>query len=47
VVGAFAFGTFAVEDTVADTDQSTGVWLAEPELFRRANAHAETGREVR
>jgi hypothetical protein len=33
VAGTFAFGTFSVEDRQADKEQSTGVWLAEPELF--------------
>jgi hypothetical protein len=30
---AFALGTFSVKDTQADTDESTGIWLVEPEIF--------------
>ena len=31
--GTVAFGAFSVEDGQGDGDESTGVWLAEPELF--------------
>jgi hypothetical protein len=34
--GTLAFGVFSVEDGRAGTEESTGVWLAEPELFMAA-----------